>query len=162
MPLFAYEGNWRRMVLGLKQYPDRDLLRQLAARMESIFFRKSKDLFPDLIVPIPNRWLSSNNLPAYWARIVSGILKIPLAHLLRTRKAQHKQRGLTKRRRYENMSEAFAVRDALHAKKVLLIDDVYTTGATCNAAATCLKQHGAVQVGAVTLAYRPRQIVEGV
>jgi ComF family protein len=64
------------------------------------------------------------------------------------------QTGQKRRARRRNMRGAFAVRDAprIQARRVLLVDDVYTTGATVEEASRCLMQAGARSVEVLTLA----------
>ncbi len=72
---------------------------------------------------------------------------------MRTRAAQP-QVGLKGAARHRNVRGCFAVRGdvRLVSSRVLLVDDVLTTGATANECARVLKQAGAEQVGLVTLA----------
>ncbi len=73
--------------------------------------------------------------------------------LLRHR-ATESQAGLTSHQRRSNVSGAFAVSDpaAVTAKHVLLIDDIFTTGATARSAARALQRAGAASVWVATLA----------
>jgi predicted amidophosphoribosyltransferase len=58
---------------------------------------------------------------------------------------------LTRDQRRRNVAAAFAARPGVPAR-VVLVDDVYTTGATANAAASALRQAGARRVEVVTFA----------
>ena len=61
--------------------------------------------------------------------------------------------GLTRKQRWENISNAFTVaRIPSVRSEVVLVDDVFTTGATLNACARALKRAGATRVDALTLA----------
>jgi ComF family protein len=64
------------------------------------------------------------------------------------------QTGLDQKAREKNMHQAFVVKDPgrVKGKQILLIDDVYTSGATCRAAASCLITAGARQVDVLVLA----------
>ena len=73
-------------------------------------------------------------------------------------RANHPRRqvGLTKAQRQENLQGAFRVpadaKARLRGKRVLLIDDVLTTGSTANAAARALLRGGAAAVDALAFA----------
>jgi len=80
--------------------------------------------------------------------------QLPLAHGALVRKrATGCQAGLTTRQRRQNVRGAFSVtnREAVHERHVLLIDDIYTTGATARAAAQALRRAGAASVWVATL-----------
>jgi len=64
------------------------------------------------------------------------------------------QTGLNKKQRMENIKKAFSVVDSdkIKSKRVLLVDDVYTTGATVDACAGTILRAGAQQVDVLTLA----------
>ncbi len=62
-----------------------------------------------------------------------------------------RQRGLSRTERRRNAAAAFAATGSVSAR-VLLVDDVYTTGATANAAASALRKAGAREVAIVTFA----------
>lgn len=118
----------------------------------------------DLIIPVPmhRRRLMSRrfNQAAILARELARIENKPFAptHLLR-KKATRSQIGLTTAQRRTNVAGAFRLaRGAerhLAGKRVLLVDDVITTGATLNACARVLKRAGVTGVDALALAIRP-------
>ncbi len=68
------------------------------------------------------------------------------------RRSKRDQRGLGKRDRAQNALGSFAVLHPLEGAHVLLLDDVFTTGATMGAAAHALKARGAAQVLGLTFA----------
>ncbi len=116
----------------------------------------------DLIVPVPlhaRRYRERGyNQSERLARYLGERLHIPLetAALQRLRDTQP-QVHLSAAERQANVAEAFAVRDGvddhrLLGKHILLIDDVFTTGATLSAAAAALYRVGATAVSGYCLA----------
>jgi hypoxanthine phosphoribosyltransferase len=77
-------------------------------------------------------------------------------------RATESQAGLTPRQRRLNVRGAFVVSDpqAVTLKHILVIDDIFTTGATARAAALALEQAGAASVWVATLA-RARRMRDG-
>lgn len=113
----------------------------------------------DLVVPIP---IHRSRIPERGfnqaeelARRFCNRVGLPIATdvLIKKKKTRH-QVNLSMDERGINLQGAFAVKNAakLAGKRVLLIDDVFTTGATLNEAATTLRESGAKQVYAYTLA----------
>jgi predicted amidophosphoribosyltransferase len=76
---------------------------------------------------------------------------LPLEPLLTRARGSPRQRGLSQHDRRRNVSGAFVARAPVPAS-VLLVDDVYTTGATTNSAASALRKGGARRVEVVTFA----------
>jgi ComF family protein len=113
----------------------------------------------DLIVPVPlhRRRLRQRgyNQSLELARHLGSCWKIPVAPewLVRTRETP-RQTALTRQERFLNMRGAFDwTGPALGDKRVVLIDDVYTSGATANECAGVLKKSGAGTVEVLTLAH---------
>ena len=105
----------------------------------------------DLIVPVPlspQRLRSRGfNQAMEIARPLSRALKIPFAHdlLFRCRDTVP-QSQLPWRARHRNVAHAFECRADLAGKHIIVVDDVMTTGATLDAVARTLKDHGAHRV----------------
>lgn len=86
------------------------------------------------------------------ARVLTRQLHWPQEQLLVRDKDTATQTNLTRGQRRVNVQGAFACRKNLEGKKVLLIDDVITTGATLEECAAVLKNAGARQVWALVVA----------
>ena len=114
----------------------------------------------DVIVPIPMFWRRrlrrGKNCPELLAGTVWPNRWASQRHrrvLVRLRNTSP-QSGLPPSRRFENVRGAFRVRrpEAVRDARVLLVDDVLTTGATCSEAAKILKQSGAAMVAVAVVA----------
>lgn len=115
------------------------------------------DASPDLILPIPlharRRRQRGYNQSELLARPLGEALHIPVdAKLLQRTRHTIPQVGLGPEERHENVRGAFAADSGVAGRRVLLIDDVLTTGATMTAAAEALLAAGAVSVAAYCLA----------
>ena len=100
--------------------------------------------------PDPDRvLLRGHHPPRTLAAALARAWELPLDDLLR-RQAGKRQRGLAAAERRRNVRGAFTARHA--PPRVVLVDDVYTSGATVNAAASALRKAGAREVRVVTFA----------
>jgi ComF family protein len=113
----------------------------------------------DWIVPVPLHPVKERerefNQAERLARHLSAATQIPVnKKLLRRVTFTATQTLLTRKQRSENMRGAFAVRKGAHlnGEKIILVDDVFTTGATTNACATVLRKAGAGDVCVWTVA----------
>jgi ComF family protein len=110
----------------------------------------------DVVVPIPLHWWRRTRRGFDQAALLAGAaarhtpLGAPIAHPLRRRRSTAPQSELPAAARATNVAGAFAVRPrgaaALAGRRVLLFDDVVTTGATMAAAARALRAAGATEV----------------
>lgn len=110
----------------------------------------------DLVVPVPaSGHARGYNAPELLARPLAEALHVPLrAHALYKCRATHTQKGLSAAQRLQNLSGAFQVREAdlVEGRRVLLVDDVITTGATVSSCAAAMMKAGALEVFAVAAA----------
>ena len=119
----------------------------------------------DLIAPLPlhwfKRWQRGFNQSELLAREVSRRTGIPVRRVIRRVRNTTAQAGLTNAKRRDNVARAFRAkpRQSLDGLRVLLIDDVMTTGATAGACAAALKKAGARHVTLLTLARVDRRFV---
>lgn len=163
LPHLAYaidEGALSRAVRRFK-YGDRpDLAAPLAARLCAVLERAA--LRCDLVIPVPlharklrDRGYNQTALLASIVARAAGARFLPRA-LERTRDTES-QASLSRAARLTNLACAFRVRDPLQikGKRVLLIDDVATTGSTLRACLDPLVAAGASHVTTLVLARRP-------
>lgn len=110
----------------------------------------------DLAVPVPpSSARRGYNVPERMARPIAYALGLPLEpDALRRVRAGQRQAGLPLEERLANVAGAFRAQSAqrLEGKRILLVDDVITTGATAAACAQALLDAGAESVFAVGLA----------
>ena len=157
----AYEGSLRSLIRLFKYAGMKPLARPLAAFLERAL---SIDEHYDAIVPVPlhwrKRWSRGFNQADVLARLIAKKRGMPVWNALRRRRATSVQAGLATAGRRRNVAGAFAIkgRHALKGKRILLIDDVMTTGATAGACAAALKRGGAASVSLLTLARVDRRL----
>lgn len=125
------------------------LMAKVMAQVLAQNFRAEEKL---VLVPVPlffaKRLSRGFNQSEILAQKLSQILDLPIANLLLRIKATKSQTHFTKEKRLENVKDAFCLsslgqKENLKNKTVVLVDDVYTTGATLNEAAKVLKKKSA-------------------
>jgi ComF family protein len=145
-----YDEAIRRVVAGWKERG----LRGIAAWAAEIVSETCSRPDARSIVPVPadrDRWLKRGHHAATGlAHELAARWDLPLEPLLARTRPSTRQRGLDDAARRRNVRDAFRADAAPPA--VLLVDDVYTTGATVNAAASALRKAGARRVEVVTFA----------
>ncbi len=127
--------------------------REIADRLGTII----KQWNCEAVVPVPIHSKKQRergfNQAQLLAQEVADVAKIPVDTkiLVRTRYTRP-QKELDDRNRIKNLENAFTVtKNVVQYKKIILVDDIYTTGATLDACARALKERGAGQVFAVCL-----------
>jgi ComF family protein len=153
----VYEGALRASVLALKREPHAP---GRVARLMLEAQRRDPLAGATRVVPVP---LSTDRLrergfnqAAVLAGAVARLARLPLDEdsLVRTSHAARHRAGMDERARRESVEGAFAVRRPrlVEGELVLLVDDVFTTGATASACAAALTAAGAQAVFVLTLA----------
>ncbi len=159
-----YGFPWDGLVTGFKFHGRLDLVGALASLLDRRLPAHEAGTTPDLVLPIPlseqrlrergynQAWELARRL-ARWRR-----LDADARLLLRIRDTAH-QLGLSEAERAANLKGAFLVeprrRQQLQGRRVALVDDVMTSGATLEEAARCLLAAGATQVHAWVVARTP-------
>ncbi|WP_372353268.1 ComF family protein [Pararhizobium sp. YC-54] len=154
-----HDGIAKSLVHGLK-YRDRT---DLAVMMAKWMIRASDGHVRacDAVVPVPlhafRLWNRKFNQSAELARVIARMSARPyLPSALIRIKRTARQVGLGASQRQDNVRGAFQVTEAgkaaLFGKRIVLVDDVYTTGATVSAATRALKKAGAADVTVLTFA----------
>ena len=152
-----YEGGLRATVLELKRQPH--VPGRLAHLMRDVLKRDPLGS-ADLVLPVPLHATRERergfNQALVLAKELAGLSGLPLDQhcLVRKIQTQMHRGGMDAKARRRSVAAAFEVRhkDLLAGKRVLLIDDVFTTGATASACARVLHNHGAKAVFLLTVA----------
>jgi ComF family protein len=155
--VFPFTGEIRDIIHALKYRGARDILNPLAGRMvESWRYHAMQS---DVLVPVPlhtNREARRGyNQAVLIAKALGRRVSLPVASgvLLRVRDTASQTR-LNRNERKQNVEDAFTcvTCDPFTGRRVTLVDDVATTGATLDACAMALLACGAQTIGAFTLA----------
>lgn len=115
---------------------------------------------PDIIIPIPLNWkrqlMRGFNHSQCIAVLLAGKLGITVDTELLTRVTNNApQQGLSRSERLKNLDRCFEADKSVRNKKVAIVDDVITTGATMQAAATALYIRGTESIAAWSVARTP-------
>jgi len=154
----TYKGLMRELILGLKFHRRSDLAEPLAGLLFQGFPSGEDRLPVDVVVPVPTvrarmvwRGYSAVRL---LSQHLGRMMGAPWRDVLSLTRRVDEQRGLSRAARFGNVQGAFRVtrRDATVGRKVLLVDDVMTTGATASECALTLRRAGAMKVEVAVIA----------
>jgi len=146
-----------RNILDLKE--DRDMAKRLCIALASVIENRYPELTSiDALVPVPahDRKLDERGFNQADQLVIGlgSLINKPVLDCLRQTKL-YQQRGATRDERFENVRGAFKPEDDLElkirGKHLLLIDDVFTSGATISECSKVLLSSGARQVDALVL-----------
>lgn len=154
--LGGYTGSLRDTVLQAKRPAGEDLADLLAM----LLLRQHNDfeqITVDAVVPVPMHWrrrfIRRTNAAAVIANRLAGELGVPVKKSIRKAKLTPLQRSLPAAERIKNVAGSFRIRGRQPlGAKVLVIDDVATTGATLAAATAALLEAGVSVVYAAVIA----------
>ena len=151
---FVYEGPARKLIHRLKYESVRTAAIPLARQM--VFLPAGEE---EIIVPVPTdpkrQRRRGFNQSALLSAHIAKELGMPMETALTRVDTRRPQTGLSMKERQENLVGCMAAGETVNGKRVLLVDDVCTTGATLCEAARALRQAGAASVGVLTAARAP-------
>jgi ComF family protein len=160
-----YEGTLRELIHLYKYGRIQTLAQPLAGLLGAAL---PLDQRFDAVTPVPlhwrKQWQRGFNQSELLARAVARRRGIPMVRALRRVRSTQTQAGLSNTERRKNVAAAFRCRRAglaLSGRRVLLIDDVMTTGSTAAACARVLKRAGVAQVVLLTVARVDRRLEAG-
>lgn len=154
-----FQGINKKLVHNFKYEGIKELSNLMAKVMAQVLaqnFRAEEKL---VLVPVPlffaKRLSRGFNQSEILAQKIGEILDLPVANLLLRIKATKSQTRFTKQKRLENIKKAFCLsgwgrKENLKNKTIVLVDDVYTTGATLSEAAKILKKKHPKEIWALT------------
>jgi competence protein ComFC len=151
----SYEGPLQKLIHLFKYGKVESLARPLG---ELILRALPRDLDVDHVIAIPmhwrKQWQRGFNQAALLAEPVARRYGLKLSGNLRRVRYTESQASLDEQSRRANLKNSFAVRrpEEITGSRILLVDDVFTTGATLRVAAEVLKNAGASHVTVLTLA----------
>jgi ComF family protein len=154
---YPHSGAIRAAIHRFKYAGDLARAESLAALLTPLLAQAPASVSLPRVVPVPLSAVRQRergyNQAAELARLLAQARGWPLDTRLVRVRATPPQVGLDRAARQENVRGAFAWRgDTLAGQRVLLVDDVMTTGATANECAATMKAAGALWIGLVTVA----------
>ncbi len=159
--LGPYKGALREVVLRMKHANGEDLAEAMATLWAGCAGQRLRAFAPDVVIPIPlhwtRRWQRGFNQSAILADALAKALKVPCQPnwLTRQRATPHQTAQQSGASRRANVKKAFRAKQALplQGRKILLVDDVLTTGATASEAAKALRPQRPAKIVVAVLAH---------
>ena len=155
--VFLYNAQMKQSLLRYKYYGSREYGKYYAEAICRYAGTDIRNWRPDVIVPVPlhkrKKRMRGFNQAADLACRTGEILQIPVSeNIVVKAKETRSQKKLDAEERKRNLQDAFRTVCPVNGLRILVMDDVYTTGSTVEAMAECLLESGASDVFFVTLA----------
>lgn len=151
-----YEGDLAELIRILKFHGERalawELAQLLAQLLEEGLFSEPIDGITFVPMSPESERLRGFNQAELLAECLGQLVKVPVFATLRKIRQTRPQVELSGKERIENVKGAFAPQGPTRCEKILLIDDVFTTGATATECSRTLKAAGYKRVYVLTLA----------
>ncbi len=160
--VWAYDEDMRHSIADFKYHGKKENVKFYVEEIKRLYRNRLKALSPDVIVPVPIHWSKYRERGYNQAEILAkGIgreldIKVIPDLLIRNKKTLP-QKKLSDKERLRNLSEAFQWNEkynkieSVQLTKVLLVDDIYTTGSTIEACTSVLKSKGVIEVDFIVL-----------
>jgi predicted amidophosphoribosyltransferase len=154
----CYDGALRSALLAFKHHGHDELAAPLGRRLGALLALQGWAATIDLVTPVPSHRLRrlwrGPTAAASLAAVVAAALRRPLAVTL-VRRGLGRQTGRSRAQRLRLARSTFRCRARVADRRVLLVDDVTTTGATLRRATETLLAAGAATVHCAVLAQTP-------
>jgi ComF family protein len=157
--LGRFDDSYRELIHRFKYGKKIPLGRRLGQRLGETINEDSSFLKSDFLIPVPlhksryrERGFNQSDIVAEGISKITGLSV--LKNVLKRKKNTKDQTDFSREQREENVRGAFVVAEPemINGKKIILVDDVITTGATLSECARMLKQAGAQKVLGMTIA----------
>jgi ComF family protein len=153
---YVFQSPLREVIHQLKYRKTRRIAQPLGQLLAENIAPRAREFDAVAAIPLHPRRLSERgfNQAEALAAVIAHIHKLPLitGPLARTRDTAQQAAQANAHMRAANMRDAFAWRGASPPARILLVDDVYTTGATMGACADALRAAGTADVQGLALA----------
>lgn len=153
-----YAGEFRQKMIALKFYNFKIISKSFGDLLANII--ENNKIKADLIIPVPvskkRKFARGYNQSFLIANIASELTGIKIENTVLVKSRDNpKQSLLSLKERIDNTRNIFKVRNSekIRNKNIILIDDIYTTGATANECSKVLKNAGAKSVIVLTVLY---------
>lgn len=157
--IYEYTGTVKTVILNCKKHKTPKDLNPLINA--PIFSEIARHLRPNinLITYVPDGFISPGfrfqNPPALVAKKISLITKVPLQEIIIKKTFAKKQKGLNREARKKNAAQSYLIPPSsisqIRGKRILLVDDVCTTGATFLALSKAILELGATSIDCIAL-----------
>lgn len=160
--LWIYDSHMKKSISDFKFHGKREYSDFYVDEIVKKFHKNIQKIDPDVLVPIPihktKQQYRGYNQADILAQGIGKAMDIPvITHLLQRDKKTLPQKQLNDKERLKNLEKAFVFNDKENMKwgraihKVILIDDIYTTGSTIEACTNILLQNGIEEVYFISL-----------
>ena len=149
-------ADWERSAIGelvyrLKYEDDRSVLPRLVAHTLALFAAHPEMNEFEVIMPVPSSTPRAfNPLEAYCRALAEALGRPVQACLVKTRPTRPQKEMKTLAQKRANVAGAFAVQGEVTGRRILLVDDLFDSGATLEEVTRLLLRYGARQVNALT------------
>ena len=163
--LYAYKEELKDLWTQVKFNHRAWLIDTLRESLQKFLLAVQPETRYDYLIPVPvtfwrrlNRHYNQAELLAKQISLLSGM---PVVRALKKVRLTPNQRQLSREERQSNLRNSLALREVpeqIRGSSVLLVDDIFTTGATARESARVLKRAGIKNIGIFTLAQTPIRI----
>lgn len=154
---FVYNDLVKKSIYRFKYHNRREYAYCYGKIIADEFYEEISMMNPDVIIPVPihrKRYMRRGyNQAELLARELSISTGIPMDNKILIRVANTRaQKELSVKERHKNLEKAFKItEDVVKYNKIVIVDDIYTTGSTINACSKVLLENGAKKIYFISL-----------